>query len=87
MFWDLYLSRGHSAWEPASTTSRVTTLTYTGTCVSRRYHRENNSREVLEKNKGEWNGEVEFRQEEISGNKRSMHSYILTYSRLSKEYL
>ena len=49
MFWDLYLSRGHSAREPASTTSRVTTLTYTGTCVSRRYHRENNSREVLEK--------------------------------------
>ena len=36
----------------------------------------------LEKNAGEWTGRVEISKEEIPGSKRSMHGYILTYSRL-----
>ena len=34
------------------------------------------------KNAGEWTGMVEISKEEILGSKRSMCSYILTYSRL-----
>ena len=34
------------------------------------------------KNAGEWTGRVVIRKEEISGSKRSMHGYTLTYSRL-----
>ena len=34
------------------------------------------------KNAGEWTGRVEIRKEEITGSKRSMYGYILTYSRL-----
>ena len=34
------------------------------------------------KNAGEWTGRVEISKEEIPGSKRSMHGYILTYSRL-----
>ena len=34
------------------------------------------------KNAGEWTGRVEISKEEISGSKRSMYGYILTYSRL-----
>ena len=33
-------------------------------------------------NAGEWTRRVEMSKEEISGNKRSMYGYILTYSRL-----
>ena len=36
----------------------------------------------LEKNAGEWTRSVEISKEEIPGSKRSMHGYILTYSRL-----
>ena len=35
-----------------------------------------------DKNAREWTGRVEIRKEEIPGTKRSMHGYILTYSRL-----
>ena len=38
--------------------------------------------EVLEKNAGGWTGGAETSKEEIPGSKRSMHGYILTYSRL-----
>ena len=34
------------------------------------------------KNAGEWTGRVEISKEEITGSKRSMYGYILTYSRL-----
>ena len=34
------------------------------------------------KNAGEWTGRVEIGKEEIPGSKRSMHGYMLTYSRL-----
>ena len=34
------------------------------------------------KNAGEWTERVEVSEEEIPGSKRSMYSYILTYSRL-----
>ena len=37
------------------------------------------------KNAGERIGKVEISEEEIPGSKRSMHGYILTYSRLEKE--
>ena len=38
--------------------------------------------EVLEKNAGERTGRVEISKEELSGSKRSMYGYILTYFRL-----
>ena len=34
------------------------------------------------KNASEWTGRAEISKEEISGSKRSMYGYILTYSRL-----
>ena len=34
------------------------------------------------KNAGEWTGRVEINEGEISGSKRSMYGYMLTYSRL-----
>ena len=34
------------------------------------------------KNAGEWTGSVEITKEELSGSKRSMYGYVLTYSRL-----
>ena len=54
---------------------------YTGTGVSYSLYRKN-SGEVLEKIAGEWTGRIEISKEEIPGNKRSMHDYKLTYSRL-----
>ena len=39
----------------------------------------------MEKNAGEWTGRIEINKEEVSGNKRSMYGYILTYSRLYRE--
>ena len=33
-------------------------------------------------NAGEWTGRVKISKEEISGSKRSIYGYILTYSRL-----
>ena len=44
-----------------------------------------NTREIgrgFGKNAGEWMGRVEISKEEISGSKRSMYSYILTYPTL-----
>ena len=82
MFLSLFMFRGHSAREPAS--SRVTYFilrAYTGTSVSHSWHRKN-SGEVLQRNAGELIGRVEISKEEIPGNKRSMYGYILTYSRL-----
>ena len=38
--------------------------------------------EILEKNAGEWTGRVEISKEESPGGKRSMHYYLLTYSKL-----
>ena len=40
------------------------------------------SRERFWRNEGEWTRKVEIREEEILGSRRSMHGYILTYSRL-----
>ena len=34
------------------------------------------------KNAGEWTGSVKISKKEITGSKRSMYGYILTYSRL-----
>ena len=39
----------------------------------------------FQKNASEWTGRVEIVKEEIPGSKRSMYSYILTYSRLLRE--
>ena len=82
MFWNLFIFRGHSTLEPAS--SRLTYFilrAYTGTSVSQSQQRKK-SGEVLEKNAVEWTGSVEISKEEIPGSKRSMYGYILTYSRL-----
>ena len=40
------------------------------------------TRERFGKNADEWTVRVEISKEEIPGSKRSMHGYILTYSRL-----
>ena len=45
------------------------------------------TREKFWKNAGEWAGRVEITKEEIPGSKRSMHGYILTYSRIQRENL
>ena len=37
------------------------------------------------KNAGEWTRSVEISKEETPGSKRSMYSYVLTYSRLYRE--
>ena len=69
-YFSLFIFRGYSIREPAS--SRVTYFilrAYIGTCVSRNYH-EKNSREVLEKNAGEWTRRVAISKEEIPGSKR-----------------
>ena len=79
-FYSLFIFRGHSAREPA--TSRVTYFTlraYTGAGVCDSQHRKN--RERFGKNAGEWTGRVEMSKEEIPGSKRSLYGYILTYSR------
>ena len=74
--------RGHSTREPAS--GRVTYFilrAYTETMSLPQPTREE-SREVLEKNAGEWTGRIERSKEEIPGSKRSMYGYIDIYSRL-----
>ena len=38
----------------------------------------------MEKNAGEWTGRVKISKEEITGGKRGMYGYILTYSRLDR---
>ena len=40
------------------------------------------TREKFSKIASEWAGRVEISKEEILGSKRSMHDYILTYSRI-----
>ena len=45
----------------------------------------NRERFWRKKNAGEWTGRVEISKEEIPGSKRSIYSYILTYSRLYRE--
>ena len=55
---------------------------HTETDVSHSQHRKTKTRERFGKNAGEWTARVELSKEEIPGSKRSMHGYILTYSRL-----
>ena len=44
-----------------------------------------NHERFLEKNADERTGRVEISKEELSGSKRSMYGYILTYSRFKRE--
>ena len=70
----LFIFPGHSTREPASsevTYFNVLAIANTGE-IGRGFG----------KNAGEWTGRVEISKEEISGSKRSMYGYILTYSRL-----
>ena len=82
IFFSLFIFRGHSAREPAS--SRVTYFilrAYTGTmCYPQ--PTQGKIRRGFGKNAGEWTGSVEISKKEIPGSKRSMYGYILTYSRL-----
>ena len=81
-FFSLFIFRGHSTREPASSKSDL--------FYSAGLHRNHvlatantgKIRRGLEKNSDEWTGRVEISKEEISGGKRSMFGYILTYSRL-----
>ena len=82
MFLSLFIFRGQSSREPASSkVAYFILLAYTGDSISRSLHRKNLA-EVLGENAGEWTGRVEISKEEILGSKRSMHGYIQTYSRL-----
>ena len=77
----LFIFRGHSAREPAS--SRVTYFilrAYTGAGVS--HSRQEKFGRGFGKSAGEWTGRVEISKEEIPDSKCSMYGYILTYSRL-----
>ena len=81
-FWSLFIFRGHSAREPASSRVNYFILrAYTGTGVSHSHHKKKIGR-GFGKNAGEWTGRVEIMKEEIPGSERSMYGYILTYSRL-----
>ena len=81
-FFSLFLFRGHSTREPASSTVTYFILrAYTGTGVSHSQHGKT-SGEVLDKNAGKWTGRVEISKEEILVSKRTMYSYILNHSRL-----
>ena len=54
MFWSLFIFRGHSTREPASSSVTYCILqAYTGTGVSHGKQRKN-SGDILEKNEGEW---------------------------------
>ena len=67
--------------------SRVTYFivrAYKGTCVNHSRRRKKLG-EVLKKKAGEWTGRVEISKEELPGSKRSMHGYLLIYSRLERE--
>ena len=76
MFLSLFICRGHSIREPA--TSRVTYFILQANTGK-------NWERFLKKNAGEWTGRVEINEEELPGSKRSMYGYILTYSRLERE--
>ena len=81
MFFSLFIFRGHSTREPAS--SRVTYFilgAYTGTGVS--HSQQETLWRGFGKNSGEWTGRFKISKEEIPGSKRGMYGYILTYSRL-----
>ena len=78
VFLSLFIFRGHSPREPASNGVTYFILrTYTGTGVRHSQHR----KKLGEVFAGEWTGRLEISKEEISGSKRSMYAYILTYSR------
>ena len=71
----LFICRGHSTREPAS--SSVTYFILQAN-TGKNWER-------FGKNAGEWTGRVEISEEEIPGSQRSMYGYILTYSRLERE--
>ena len=75
-FFSLFICRGHSTREPAS--SRVTLFYAAG------QHRKKIGR-GFGKNASEWTEKVEINKEELPGSKRSMYGYILTYSKLERE--
>ena len=74
MFLSLFIFRGHSTREPAS--SKVTCF------ILRAYEELGRG---FGKNAAEWTGRVEISKEEIPSGKFSMHGNILTYSRLERE--
>ena len=85
-FLSLFIFRGHSTREPAS--SRVTYFilrAYTGTGVSHSQHGKNPER--FWKNAGEWTGRFQISKEEIPGSKRSRYGHTPTYSRPYRENL
>ena len=82
MFFNLFIFRGHSTREFAS--SKVTYFilrAYTGTGVNHSQHIKKIGT-GFGQNAGEWTGRVEIGKEEIPGSKRSIYAYILTYSGL-----
>ena len=81
-FLSLFIFRGHSTREPASSRVAFTILrAYTGTDVSHSQQRKTVGR-GFGKNASEWTGRVEISKENVPGSKRSMYGYIMTYSRL-----
>ena len=79
MFWDLFIFREHSTWEPAY--RRVTYFILRAYTQEPQLTQEKIGR-GFRKNAGEWTGRVEISREEIPGSTRGMHDNTLTYSRL-----
>ena len=81
-FLSLFIFREHSTGEPASSrVSHFILRAYTGTDDSHSQHRKK-SGGFGKKTTSKWTKRVEISKEKISGSKRSMYGYILTYSRL-----
>ena len=85
MFWSLFIFCGPSTWEPASTVM-ISRVTFYFAGPHRNWCSLQQTQEKLRrgfgKNAGEWTGKVKIMKEEIPGSKLSIHSHILTYSRL-----
>ena len=86
VFFSLFIFHGHSTREPASSRETFFILrANTGFGVSHSQHREEKKQKNgrgFGTNAGEWTGRREISKEEISGSKRSIYGYVLTYSRL-----
>ena len=67
------IQQGDQVYSAKPTQEPVLAAAYTGKKIERGFGK---------KNAGEWTGRVEISKEEIRGSSCSMHSYMLTYSRL-----
>ena len=87
MLSSMFIFRGHSTREPASSVcnDEQGDLSYSTGPPTNRCQPQLTQEKLgrgFGKNAGEWTERVDISKEEIPGSKRSMYGYILTYSRL-----